>query len=62
MTPDKGYYLPGCVVLAATVLGTRRAYQEAMHILPAARRLDAERFPACVNRAEPIEDEESSED
>jgi hypothetical protein len=47
MIPKGGYYLPGRIVLAATVIGTRTAYQAALDMLPAARRIDAERFPAC---------------
>jgi hypothetical protein len=34
------YLLPNCVVLAAAVFGTRRAYFQAMEILPMARALE----------------------
>jgi hypothetical protein len=38
----KDYYLPGCLVLLATVAGTRSACQWAMEHLPMARRWSAE--------------------
>jgi len=37
-----GYHLPACVVLAAAVIGTRRAYHAATAILPIARSIEAE--------------------
>jgi hypothetical protein len=39
-----GYLLAPCVVLAATVIGTRRAYFTAKEILPAARATDYWRY------------------
>lgn len=35
------YLLPNCLVLAAAVIGTRRAYDFAMSALPAARQYEA---------------------
>jgi len=37
-----GYHLPACVVLAAAVIGTRRAYHAATALLPIARSIEAE--------------------
>jgi len=39
--PD--YQLPACVVLLATVFGTKRAYEWAISVLPAARTLEAQK-------------------
>jgi len=38
--PKTDYRLAGCVVLWAAVLGTRKAYHEAMKMLPEARNHD----------------------
>jgi len=38
---DGGYYLPGCVVLAAAIIGTTKAYNAAMALLPIARAADS---------------------
>ena len=40
MRRSKGYDLPGCIILAAAVYGTRKAYDAAMSLLPMARRLE----------------------
>jgi hypothetical protein len=40
MNENNPYLLAPCVVLAATVLGTRQAYESAMVILPFARNCD----------------------
>ncbi len=37
MNAKSGYQLPRCVVLLAAVFGTRKAYDWAMDVLPAAR-------------------------
>jgi hypothetical protein len=36
----RSYYLPACIVLAATVIGSRRALQGAYALLPGARALE----------------------
>lgn len=42
----QGYYLPACIVLAATAIGTPAAYESALHYLPSARKYEGERnFP-----------------
>jgi DNA-binding transcriptional ArsR family regulator len=40
MRRSKGYDLPGCIILTAAVMGTRKAYDAAMALLPMARRLE----------------------
>ena len=40
MRRSKGYDLPGCIILAAAVYGTKKAYDAAMAMLPMARRLE----------------------
>jgi hypothetical protein len=36
----KKYKLPGCSVLLAAVIGTRRAYEWAINVLPMARQME----------------------
>jgi hypothetical protein len=45
-----GYYLPACVVLAAAVIGTRRAYHAATELLPLARSFEAEKLQDFSSR------------
>jgi hypothetical protein len=49
-----GYYLPACVVLLAAIHGTRQAFEAAMAMLPAARRV-SERWVAAGGRRPALE-------
>lgn len=53
---ERNYYLPACVVLAAAIIGTRKAYHQAMDLLPMARRLDSDRFPTRESHAAAMEE------